>query len=635
MPIRRSVLLVWGACALILSAQDVESQGAPDQVADSQKCTFTAEPSEFLRRAARTHRDAYERTLRFSKNLAAARFPQTAAELPRRNFIDDEILGKIERLGVQPAPLSGDEEFLRRVTLDLTGRTPSVDEIRGFVADTSLDKRDRAIDRLLFSPEFVDKWTMWLGDLVQNAAQAQNRSQQVEGRNRLYEWIRASIDENKSWRDITFELITGLGNNYDRTGAGANFIIRGFHPMGPAQDTYDMLLVRSATMFLGMGHYDCIVCHDGRGHLTVVSAWGAAAKRAEAQRMAAFFSRTRMAGYRTADRTNYYYNSYTVTDSATGRYDLNTNAGNRPRREPLTEGTQTVTFLTPVYRDGRVASGGNWRESFARMIQADPMFQRNFANRVWKAMFTVALAEPVDFLDPLRLDPAQGPPEGWEMQASHPELLEKLARWSKDYDYNLRELLRMIASSTSYQLSSTYPGEWKYEYIPLFARRYPRRLEGEEVHDALLRATGTAATYRVGGFAEPVEWAMRLPEPVEPRSNGAANAFMNSFQRGNRDSQQRSQNASILMFLNLMNSPVVNERVRFRNSPRVQAWAGNPNDGGVVDDMFLVFLSRKPTDAEKAVAVKALGGTTGNARNTAVEDLAWSLVNKVDFLFSY
>jgi hypothetical protein len=624
--------------AVALPGQEAEPQNGSTQ-GDSQNCTFTAAPDDYLLKVARTRRDAYERALQYSRSVSGkkVRAAEDATAMPRRNFIDDEIFGKMERDGVQPAALSNDEDFLRRISLDLAGRIPTLEEISQFAADEDPGKRDKAIDRLLNSPEYVDKWTMWLGDLLQNARFAQNRSQQVEGRNRLHEWMRASIANGKSWRDITYELLTGNGNNYDTAGAGANFIIRGFHPMGPrtGQDTYDMLLSRSATMFLGMGNYDCILCHDGRGHLNTVSAWGTQAKRVEALRMAAFFSRSRQAGFPTQDQTNYYFNSFIVTEANAGRYDLNTTDGNRPPRAPMEVDGQMVSSLTPVYRDGRPAQGNNWRESFARMMQDDPMFARNFVNRIWKAMFTMGLAEPVDFLDPARLDPAVEAPKGWTSQASHPELLERLALWSKENDYNLRELLRLIASSSAYQLSARYEGEWKYESIPYFARRLPRRLEGEEVHDAILRATGTSANYTVPGFAEPLRWAMHLPEPAEPRSNGAANGFMNSFQRGNRDTQMRSQDGSVLMYLNLMNSAFVNTYTRVGGSPVLLAWSRNTSDEAVVDEMFQAFLSRKPVEREREVALKSLRGANGAARNVAIEDLAWALVNKVEFLFSY
>lgn len=111
------------------------------------------------------------------------------------------------------------------------------------------------------------------------------------------------------------------------------------------------------------------------------------------------------------------------------------------------------------------------------------------------------------------------------------------------------------------------------ERVPFFPRHYGRWLEGEEVHDNLARGTGVVPQYTVGGWAEPVSIAMQLPDPLEPRSNGTVAAFLNTFQRGNRDNVQRSQSGSILMRLSLMNSSVVNDRVKAASAPGLDAIA--------------------------------------------------------------
>ncbi|MGB9612257.1 MAG: DUF1553 domain-containing protein, partial [Bryobacteraceae bacterium] len=453
----------------------------------------------------------------------------------------------------------------------------------------------------------IDKWALWLGDLFQNAAIAQNRSQQINGRNAFYKWIRNALKEDKSWRDIATEILTISGNNYDAGTAGTNFLIRGFAPMGPAQDTYDLLLVKTATTFLGLGHYDCLLCHNGKYHLDMVSAWGAKVTRLEAQQMAAHFARISMTARRT-ETTDYYYQSWDVSERSNGAYVLNTNAGNRPNRAPALIDGRTVTSLTPVYRDGRPAAG-NWRESLVRAMIDDPMFARNYANRLWKAMFGLALAEPVDGLDPARLDPRVAPPEGWTYQASHPWLLEKLAEHARSTDFHLRETLRLIARSTAYQLSSRYDGDWDITKAPLFARRLPRRLDAEEIHDAIVKATQLPQPYTVQGFDEPFVWAVQLPDTSEPRSNGTTRAFLDAFNRGNRDTLQRNRDGSILMWLTLMNSPFTNNRARASGSnasPLLAALARSASNEQIVEEMFLAFLSRQPTPYERGVALKTL-----------------------------
>lgn len=613
------------------------AQEAGEEAAVSgQNCTWIAAPEEVQTRGLRARREAYERALAFTKAAPKTRAARVvaASELPARNFIDEEIFARLSAEGVPAAPLSSDEEFLRRVSLDLTGRIPAADEIRAFVADADPAKRDKAIERLLASEAWLDKWSLWLGDLLQNAAFAQNRSQRINGRNAFYLWIRNALKEDKSWRDVLTELLTVNGNNYDAGTAGTNFILRGFAPMGPAQDTYDLLLVKTATTFLGLGHYDCLLCHNGKYHLDSVSAWGVKVTRIEAQQMAAHFARVVMATRR-VEQTDFYYQSTDVRERANGFYVLNTNSGNRPNRAPALIDGRVVTALAPVYRDGKAAEG-NWRESLVRSMVADPMFARNYANRLWKAMFGLALAEPVDGLDPARLDPQVEPPEGWTYQASHPWLLEKLAEHARTTDFHLKEMLRLMAQSTAYQLSSRYDGDWDMTKAELFARRLPRRLDAEEVHDAIVKATQKPQPYMVQGFAEPFVWAAQLPDTSEPRSNGTARAFLDAFNRGNRDTVPRRQDGSILMWLNLMNSTFTNGRARAAGtnaSPYLAELARNGSDEQIVEDMFLTFLSRRPTEYERGTALKALEKAA--SRTAAIEDLSWALMNKIDFLFSY
>jgi hypothetical protein len=242
----------------------------------------------------------------------------------------------------------------------------------------------------------------------------------------------------------------------------------------------------------------------------------------------------------------------------------------------------------------------------------------------------------VDSLDPARLDPNNPPADPWTLQATHPLLLERLAGVLRENNYNLREFLKLLANSSAYQLSASYGGDWKLEYVPLFARHYPRRLEGEEIHDAIVKATGVLPSYTVQGWSSPVNWAMQLPDPAEPRSNGTAANFMNAFLRGNRDTAQRSQQGSILQQLNLMNDATVLTRNKVGASATLRALANNTNHQAVVEEIFLLFLGRKASAAEQAQALGVLTRATTQAmRNTAVEDLAWALINKIEFLYSY
>jgi len=614
-----------------------------DEGASGQNCSYRSDPQEFELSAYRARQQAYERVLSYTKGGRTAARNVAPAEIPRRNVVDEHIFAKLESAGVPSAAVSRDELFLRRVSLDLAGVIPTAGEIRALVSDQDPGKRDRVIDRLLRSPEFVDKWTMWLGDLLGNARVNSNRNLQVNGRNAMHWWIRDALEQGMSFRDIAYLSIAASGNNYDKHTGGTNFLVRSFHPMGPAQDTYDMMLVRSATAFLGMSHYDCILCHDGRRHLDTISLWGSTAKRADAQKMAAHFARTTTRGYSTDDTTDYYYRSFNVADARSGVYSLNTTSGNRPGRSAIGPDGNAVASYTPVYRNGTLpAASGTWRESLHAAMVGDELFAINFANRLWKAMFGLGLVDPVDTLDPARLDPANPPQAPWSLQASHPELLVELAKLARAQDFNIREFLRVLAESSAYQLDSAYDGEWNSTMASLFARRIPRRIEGEEFHNTLMKATGTPPPnggYAIEGWGnERVVRAMKLPEPVEPRSNGNVNSFLNTFNRGNRDTVPRSQSGSILLQLNVMNNALVTDRIRAAgasSSPFVVSMTKNADNAQVVEEMFLTFLSRQPSGYERETALAMLEGKSGATRTTAIEDIAWGLVNKIDFMFSY
>src|SRR5262245_26216492 len=134
-------------------------------------CSFQVDPDRFLAQEGRVRREVNDRVLKMARSAHAVEAPAVAAEsLPQRNFIDQEIFGKLIQKKAPSARLSSDTEFLRRVYLDLTGRIPSPEDVRVFLADTTPGKRDAIIDKLVYSTEFSDRWTMWLGDLLQNTA---------------------------------------------------------------------------------------------------------------------------------------------------------------------------------------------------------------------------------------------------------------------------------------------------------------------------------------------------------------------------------------------------------------------------------------------------------------------------------
>ena len=198
--------------------------------------------------------------------------------------------------------------------------------------------------------------------------------------------------------------------------------------------------------------------------------------------------------------------------------------------------------------------------------------------------------------------------------------------------------MRQIVNSQSYQLSSRYDGTWDPAWTPLFARKLVRRLWSEEVHDAITQSSGLIPTYNMGAVYGIANWAMQLPETFNTPDGrtGRISSFLNAFLRGNRDDQKRSDDGSITQALYLMNDTFVSDRVSMAKAPKtglLASAAALPNDQAVTT-LFFTVLARYPTDEEMSTALKNLTGA-GAARNTQLENLLWSLYNKVDFVFNY
>ena len=361
-------------------------------------------------------------------------------EMPRKNTVDQLIFARMQDAGIQSAPLCTDEEFIRRVYLDLTGRIPSADDVKNFLQDKNGNKRDALVDSLISSSEFVDKWTMFFGDLYKNTSQATNINRMIGGREAFHKFIRDSIEQNKSYAQMATEMIVARGDSY--ADGQVNFIVGGNVPMGPAQDTYDGLAVQASTIFLGLSSMDCLLCHDGAGHLDAVNLWGSKTTRADAWGMAAFFARTR----RTQQNVATNVPKYTVTEVTTGEYDLNTNSGNRQTRAPI--GSQRNVPPKYMLNGSGVAQGEDRRTALARNITQDPQFARAAVNYLWEEMMVEAFVSPSNTFDLARLTANQQMPDGWSLQPSNPELLDSLAQEFINSGYNLRHVITRQTHTT-------------------------------------------------------------------------------------------------------------------------------------------------------------------------------------------
>jgi len=565
--------------------------------------------------------------------------------------IDSFIYADFQANGITPAPRTTDWEFIRRVTLDLTGRIPTPDRVLSFVADTSADKRSKLVEELLAKPEFVDKWTMFFGDLFQNTTvkNSTGTNRQAGGRNAFYAWIKDAVANNKPYDQMATELISASGGDSFITPT-TNYLIGANVTMGPTQDIMDQMTANTFDTFLGMTHVNCLLCHNGRGHLDAINLWAMGTTRYQAWQLSSYMSHTQAAivRYDPNNNNNYYWSLLNNTKGFTVDYTLNTTTGNRPARQPTVSGCksgQSCNYVPPqyIFTGDTPKSGDDYRTSLAKSITGDFQFARAAVNYMWAYFFGRGIVDPPDTFDPMRLDPDNPPPGPWTLQPSNARLLNALAQHFINSGYDLKALMREIVNSDTYQLSATYPGQWNAAWEPYFARKFVRRLWGEEILDAVAQSTGVFPSMAVTGMTQSdgttpvrVSYAMQLPDVVNT-TDGTTDTFLNNFLRGNRDDQPRKPDGSILQALGLLNSTLIETRLAATGSAAspliVQAIALGNTD--LVNKLYLTILSRYPSKDEMNTALASLPAANGTARNNAIQDLAWSLFNKVDFIFNY
>jgi hypothetical protein len=272
------------------------------------------------------------------------------------------------------------------------------------------------------------------------------------------------------------------------------------------------------------------------------------------------------------------------------------------------------------------------------MLTAHPQFARATVNLLWSEMFGVGIVDPPLDFDLNRLDPEGTPPEGWTLQPTHPELLEALAQYFRDRDHSFKSVLRLIARSSTYQLSSSFPGEWKAAYAPYYARKFVRRLEAEEVYDSIVGATNLFTDIPIRGTDVRARYAHDVYAPDDFRGNDLKELhfFLEAFGQTNREYSERSNEGEITQAVLLMNSPFVLGKVKAAEGSFLAGLLADEalSDPERIERLYRRFLVRNPTEAETASA-RAIVRGNGATPTAGWEDLQWLLVNKVEFVHNF
>ena len=487
---------------------------------------------------------------------------------PVQNRIDELVDAKLKKMKIQASDLCTDEEFLRRVSLDLAGLPPTADEVRAFVADPrpSREKRDATVDRLVGSPAFVDQWTNKWSDLLQ----VNRKFLGDQGAKALRHWIRDAIADNVPYDRFAYQILTASGSNVTNPPAAYYKVLR----------DPDEVMENTTQLFLAV-RFNCNKCHDHP-----FEKW----TQDQYYETAAFFAR--------------------VTRAEDPKFKGQTIGGtNVERPKPLVEVIQDVAGGEVTHaRTGAVAPPqfpfpnptGNppdtlsRRERLAKWTTApdNAYFAKSYVNRVWSYLTGIGIIEPVDDIR------AGNPP-------TNPELLDYLTKDFVDHGFNTRRLMRLICQSRTYQLSFT-SNKWNNDDEINYSRAVPRRLSAEALFDSIHKVTG--AVSRLPGLPPGARAAQLVDGTVD-----LPGGFLELFGKPVRESACECERSNTMMLgpvLAMVNGPIVGDAIRDPNNHISKLVAAEKDDAKVVEEIYLSVLNRRPTAKEVEVGLAAVRGAT-------------------------
>jgi hypothetical protein len=639
MPMRYSIAAVAGVWFVVLT-MSVTAQQAPTSAAQQE--AIDKAHADMLKTGGDKAAEAGRLTDAVTRALPAQ--ARAGGPMPRRNYVDEHIFGRMERDGIPYAALATDDEFIRRAYLDATGLLPEPQKVREFIASRDPRKRDALIDSLVGTEEFAEQWAWLWSDLLQthNAG--------------FTYWMKQGLKLDRPYDDMAREILsagvmkTSSSNPvWAVTAEPLHVSARALVATDPDNyhvlnrlDFLDAMSIGFGRTFLGI-NMDCFSCHDGARHLEPINLYLTTKKRAEFHQQAAFWGRLNLApanmttGNAVLNDDNPGYN--TKED-----WPYHTGAESRfPRDGKTYEPAFILTGEKP-------RPGMDPRKELARIMTSHVQFNRATVNIVWGRLMTVGFVEPYDGFDLLRLDPDNPPPAPWTVQPTNPWLLEAMARDFQEHGYSLHHLIKTIMTSNAYQLSTQFPGEWKDAYAPYYARRFARVITGAEAADAVAQVTGVPFDFNWAGTG--MTRVKQLASPIDvnpPQRVGGVNdlggvgtvegnairALMQSFFQSTRETPALLTNKpSAVQAMLMMTAPTVVDRVgTTRAESRVQKLiASKKSDPELIEELFLSTLSRLPRPEERDVARGIL--RDGN-RTQRAEDIQWALLNSVEFLLNH
>ncbi len=568
---------------------------------------------------------------------------------------DEEIVAKINGFvkqgwsdsSVTPSERADDGEYARRVSLDIVGHIPAYQRLVQFLNDSSPDKRARLVDELLDDPDYAEQFSTIWGNLL--IGRAQNRR---TNRGVLERWIKRQFEKNARYDQFVYDLISAEGNS-EQNGAV------GFLAAHLNENAVPATAI-TARLFLGL-QVQCTQCHNHP-----FNDW----KQSQFWGMNAFFRGTRRQGMGNAQR-----NDFDLTDNDAESIVF------FEKRSGIMEA------ITRQFVDGTLVVGesnDSPRKQLAKLVidPSKPYLGRAAVNRMWAHFLGSGFTRPIDDMGP------HNPP-------SHPELVDYLAQEFQAAGYDQKRLIRWIAASDAYNLTSRFHsrhdpaplapalrGEGQgvrgssartptteetagetatgntaddpaSGQTPLFSHVYVKPFTAEQLYDSLLVAT---EAHKAG----------RNFEQSEKQRDEWLGQFVRTFGTDEND-EASSFNGTVPQALVMMNGELVRNALSGANgsflrrvlegtvskpddatdktkSPRTTASAPQPKLTGIkppktipqkIEVLYLTALARKPSPAELSALDKAFHNSGNRDPILGLQDVFWALLNSNEFITNH
>jgi hypothetical protein len=563
------------------------------------------------------------------------------AKVEENNYIDREVFARLRHLNIVPSDLSGDLEFLRRVTIDTVGRLPTTQEARVFLEDPGADKRARKIDELLADPMHAALWATKFCDITGNNTDALENPQQSRAKRSQmwHDWFRRRIEKNMPYD----EIVKGVLLATSRDGQSPEewlkqvkeideAIEKGWQTSYADRQTLDLFWRRAqpvpveqwgektAAAFLGV-RLECAQCHKHP------------------------FDRWTQVDYRS------FANVFTqVSVGVSPEAKKIVDEENAERNKVATDKKRQVSLVREVFVGAPAAGGGKGQQvgkalphpetgkalapkalggpeiAVSRSADAraelygwlrspeNPFFARSFVNRVWGHYFGVGIVDPVDSFS------QANPP-------SNEQLLAALAQDFTEHAYDIRALERAVLNSRAYQLSSVTNETNRFDRN-CYSHSYVRPMMAEVVVDVLNSALGSNESF--GNDAPP---GARAIEVGASRVNANLAYIFRIFGRPPRTSAcdcERAMEPALPQKLFLMGDQNLLGKLDKGRLPKLLG--DDMSDDQVLEELFLATLTRFPTPKDKELFEKY---RAGKDRRTAFADALWALVNTREFILNH